>query len=232
MTAQEYLSFIKTKKIQSLSIQGNHPHRLSSVSISGSATFVEDGRSFTSPGLSAFVYTHDLDTSGMQEYLRYLWGGDGPIYASGNFLLSSTTLSPWSFLFGLDSEIPMLADCYNLNTKYYTRNTLTDPWDLISDVDSKYDASFSLTISGGGSPDSGGYDELASGDALIQVQINTNNAGLKLELNGSFHRSPYVDAWASESDVFADDLTASVTAGNTAQGGGYSGSSSIAIAFS
>jgi hypothetical protein len=232
MTAQEYLSFIKTKKIQSLSIQGNHPHRLSSVSISGSATFVEDGRSFTSPGLSAFVYTHHLDTSGMREYYRYLWGNYFPVYDSGNFLLSSTTLMPWLFLYGLDSEIPMLTDCYNLNTKYYTRNTLTDPWNLISDVDSEFDASFSLTISGGGSPDSGGYDDTASGDALIQVQINTNNAGLPLELNGSFYRDPYVDAWASESDVFADDLSDQVAAGNAAQGGGYSGSSSITITFS
>ena len=213
----------------------NHPHRLASVSMSGTRTKVEDTRLFSSAGSAyvAYVTTEYVDGSLLTPWTR-MFDGKTPVHSAtlsdalptpgdGEIYLMHRTGRPW-YIYQVGVTSPANTLIGTRTTDTYTRSNLSDPFAFSSTYSEDITGSISaLTISGGGNTVSGGRDT----DPSSKSQIYTTAMGV----TSSIYRFPWNDPWDSETDVFSDDLAAWIAAGNTAYGAGYSGSCSLSLDF-
>jgi len=232
---QAYITSIKTKKSTAFSgLFFNHPNRLLTIGLSGSASVTVDERSFTGIGNTAKLYTESVDFSICNPYTRVFYGGDIRSLATDQFLLAHDPYAPWLFdpTYGGETDYEIVGTS---NIKNYSRASSGDPWVLGSETTEDIESNFVFTIVGGGDPISGGLNTDPEGDASIFITNNFTSANV-LKINDLFltqeiFREPQTDSWASESTLFSDTFDDEISANNTADGGGWSGSCSLSVDF-
>jgi hypothetical protein len=241
MDAADYYSAWKSKKNSMGSSlknsYSNHPNRLTALSTSGAIAYTIDGRLFTSPGTAASVYQFDVDYSLANPWTRLFqtripWNSGLPTALSdGEFSLSHRPVMMWAFetQYGAD---PASVVGGSVTKTDYTRLTITDPWVAGSPVTTDLDLLLSFTLGGGGDPVSGGYDTDPAARALITFfnAISGTHSSKFPNMGANIYRFPW-DTWASETAEFSSIFAAHLSAKNTADGGGHSGTCSLSLDF-
>ena len=233
---KEYLAKIKEKKHDLhdfLQSYWNHPHRLAEISLSGTLTQIEDGRLKTGAGTSTFmdtlVFTGSLFpviTRKFYENQPFKTSGSGPQPTKGEITISQNCIYPWRMI----SNAGHPNDDVTVGTftrEGFTRTTTSDPW--VSGGSSTYDltGNFICLPNNGGDVVSGGRGaDIESSKAEINFNISV------IGIYETVKRFPWVDPWASDTDVFTDWLDDWIANGNATYGGGFSGSSSMSLDFS
>jgi len=233
----ELSEIVKSKKaeLQSFLIAfWNHPHRLSEVSLTGTYTTIVDERSFTGAGLSASVETATLTGSLFTTTTRKL-AEKTPFKASlseislaqGEIAMMHNALIPWE-VFQATGTVNSDVTVGSLVVDDYTRPNTSSPWTLVSSNTFDIDGHFEIGIIDGGDEISGGRGaDVDSSRCSISIAISAGVYSFTVE----FFRFPWDDPWSSETTAFSDNLSDWITAGNAANGGGYSGSSSLEAVF-
>lgn len=237
MSRSQRLDVIKSKKNAAHAFfigdnYFNHPHRLASVGLSGSMIKIADGRLSSSAGLEASLITSTYTGSLYPEVVRRLFEKDPVIEtmanalpAKGEICMGHLLAFPWRIYV----QHGPLNDSVTVGTRTdqrYTRSTMGSPW--VAGSLFTYDITDMLqcSITGGGSPTSGGRD----------AEDDTEKASILIAMyepaiSGTIKRFPWDDPWASETGIFTDHLAAWIAAGNAIHGAGYSGSCSLSLDF-
>jgi hypothetical protein len=244
-TTAERLANIKNRKDSATTFlsQGrwNHPHRMAGIGISGDLFYVIDGRDFTAAGTSATRYDFSLSYASSAAYTRvfepyFPWQGSTPPSgnpAQGEFLMIQRHASgEWKIdtRFGAATAAVVIG---TVNTRVYSRPTTSDPWTEDSSTTTNISHRFGLFLSGGGDPDSGNYSTADAARALVTFNSfhSGTHSSLLPALGALVYRLPHEDAWASETAAFADLFAAHITARNTADGAGHSGTCTLSLNF-
>lgn len=231
----EHLAIIKEKKYDLHSFlqeYWNHPHRLAEISLSGTLTQIEDDRLKTGAGTSAMVDTLVFTGSLFPKITRKFYDNepfksfDGPDPAKGEITISQNCIYPWRMI----SNAGHPNDDVTVGTftrQGFTRTTTSSPW--VFRGSSTYDLTGNFECS----PINGG--DIVSGGRGADIESSKAEINFNISVIGIYEtvkRFPWVDPWASDTDVFADWLDDWIANGNATYGGGFSGSSSMSLDFS
>ena len=222
----------------------NHPHRLTGISVSGSFDYTIDERDFTSPGTSADLYVYDIDFSLANSAERifidkFPWRGSTPPVepdADEVVLAHQPLEGMWEIIpsYGANGIRPTREVVGTLTVTPYTRPTTGDPWVAGTPVETDMEFSFGMFISGGGEPASGGRGDDSS-DEETQITFSDSWIGTGASNLPDFGvvlgRLPWDDPWSSETAEFSTILSDFISAANTADGGGHSGSTTLSLDF-
>jgi hypothetical protein len=222
----------------------NHPHRLKTVSLSGTIDYVRDERDFAinaspSNGDIAFRDTLDLDLSAASAWSRY-FEEKCPFshtldLAVREFALLHGPGFPWKFFQQINFD-PDFVVIGTITRENYTYNDTTSSWDLTStDLPEDVECNFSFSVTGGGDPVSGGFDSVSAAEIELTVDFDYIGSYGSLLLGwgwGLIERLPWTEVWDPETDIFSDSFDLWVDDLNTATGGGHSGSCSMTLNFS
>lgn len=249
-TQQEYWQMLRSRRSACYSWlrsrDYNAPHPLAEVALSGSLSYTVDERLFTSPPATAYVSVMSVDFSSAAAWTRInedqtpftLLGGDGPSGrpADGNFLMLHSPQAPWEFFcsYGYLSGDVVVGDVV---VDKYLWNSRTSSYDFDRTATYNVSMEWSLIISGGGHPASGGKDASADTEkTTIQIvaYLSGGGTGARLPSSGinvSFGRFPWDSAWTSETAAFGTWFDDFLDAENSDDGAGHSGTCSISADF-
>lgn len=216
----------------------NHPQRMETVAVEGTLTYTIDERAFDPvPSTSATMWEFSLNMNTADDYTRDFlektpYNDDPPSDpAVGHF-----TLMHRPFLFYWMLELDLIAHSTpvvvgTVTKTEYSRASAMDPW--TQDASNDHDISLVWdweVVTRGGDPTSGGRD--ASHPAEVRANLTfsgTDSSKLPGMSTGLEERDPWSDGWAAID--LSQPLTDAIADGNTDDGGGHSGSSSMEITF-
>jgi hypothetical protein len=227
----------------------NHPHRLPVLRLTGTLDYEYDERAIAT-GLGAQKTTVNVDFSALSEWTR-VFNEKIPVVKSGpnqkvaptdqgefNVTQSFTDFSPrfWRFVF-------VLGDLFNSvkigeqTVTSYQRDTDTDPWVFVDETVTDIEGTWFPSLSSlGGDPVSGGRgadnDENSVGISADGFSIYASLDPFEIFQSVVVYRLPWEDPWENESELFSDALTDYIAAANAYSGGGWSGSTTMALEFS
>lgn len=228
----------------------NHPHRLSSIRITGSYTYQFDGREVAGTALTAYKLNADVDYATLPAWTRVF--GELPVIdnigqtevaggAEGlneyEFYVAQDLFYFWRFYLVV-SDIPEPVKVGELQTTLYGRDSTEDEWVEISveteDIEeSGYPAVITTSpfFNGlGGHPVSGGKGS-DNDENSAHLFFIFNGSGAPFPLASGIYRLPWQDPWADESSVYTDAMTDWIAENNVFEGGGWTGSASVTLEF-
>jgi len=223
----------------------NHPHRLPVLRLTGSLDYEYDERAIAT-GLGAQKTTVNVDFSELSEWTR-VFNEKIPVVKSGpnqkvaptdqgefNVTQSFTDFSPrfWRFVFVL-GDLFDLVKIGEQTVTNYQRDTDTDPWVFVDETVTDIDAAWFPSLSSlGGDPVSGGRGADNEENSVgISVEA-VNTSVFEIFQSVVVYRLPWEDPWENESELFSDALVDYIAAANAYSGGGWSGSTTMALEFS
>lgn len=226
-----YYEDFKAKK--QLQWEGNHPHRLPALRMSGTLNH-EDDRRVTAGGLTATRTVVDLDFSLMATWTR-VFREKVPLLAlqtglaEGTFGLFHRSAQFWSLWVSNSFGATPATVTIGTTTVYrYTRTTVMDPWVLDTTTTTDYDYQWRPVLFGGGDPSSGGKGPDNEDNS---IRITAFQGGFPFLGNVAVYRLPWEDPWTSESTIYSDAFADGLATRNTASGGGHSGTCSATLHF-
>ena len=226
----------------------NHPHRLSSIRITGTYTYQFDEREVAGTALTAYKLNAYVDYATLPAWTRVF--GELPVIdnigqtgvAGGadlneyEFYVAQDLFYFWRFYLVV-SDIPDPVKVGELETTFYERDSTEDEWVAISveteDIEeSGYPAVITTSpfFNGlGGHPVSGGKgsDNDENSAHLFFVFIGSGEPFV----DAGIYRLPWQDPWADESSVYTDAMTDWIAENNDLTGGGWSGEAEVTLEF-
>lgn len=212
----------------------HHPNRVDEIQLTGTLSYTIDERSFVpEPALSCDKYEFSLDFADHPTYSRdwitnFPWDFD-PAPAEGEYVFGH---EPLNYYWGVLDWIEDYASATKIGTctrTPYTRAVDTDPWTAGTPVVTDVDLLFTFWISTiGGDVNSGGNDGTSETDIYVSIDITGTHTGNLPDFSGDIGRKPW-DTWADED--YSSILTDHISDGNTADGGGHSGSTTLKLEF-
>lgn len=250
-TTAEYYSKLKSKKSNIdgflRNVNFNHPDRLASVAIGGELSYTIDERDFTSPGTRAYVYVFSLDYDLFTPYTRRFepnapWAihpmPSGALAESEFSLYQRISSGTWKAnpIYGPTKELEVIG---TVSRTAYTRFTTSDPWVMGANLTEDLEAGFRFFIGGGGDPTSGGFnpDPVARASfAFRHIVVGTGEISadpfIPFDIfTITVYRFPWGDFWENQAAIFVTKFADHLTAENTADGGGHSGTVSLTLTF-
>jgi hypothetical protein len=243
---ETYLPDYKDKKAAVIDLLGqaryNHPHQIPGASVSGSLSYTVDERDFTAPGLSADLYVFDLSFGSASAWTRvfqerYPWLSESLPHAldQGEFTMAHRPIrAMFESVFSQGAALDYVT-IGDVSVTHYTRALDTDPWTEGATDTNDIDFRFDFFVEDGGAPESGGKD--AGNDdekctLYFTPSFDGSNSSRIPEFYSEILRLPWTDPWASESAAFSTIFDDAMTARNVTDGGGHSGSCSLALVLS
>lgn len=231
----------------------NHPHRLPVIRVTGTLDYEYDERAIAT-GLGAQKITVNVDFSALSEWTR-VFNEKIPVVKSGpnqkvaptdqgefNVTQSLVRGYPdysshfWRFIFVLGDLYDSVKIGEETVTNYTREDTDTDIWDPVDETVIDIDAAWFPSLSSlGGDPVSGGRgadNEENSVGISVKAVGNFNSPVFEIFESVVVYRLPWEDPWENESELFSDALADFITAANAYSGGGWSGSTTMALEFS
>ena len=230
----------------------NHPHRLSSIRLTGTYTYEFDGREVAGTALTAYKLNADVDYATLPAWTRVF--GELPVIdtigqtevaggAEGlneyEFYVAQDLFYFWRFYLVV-SDIPEAVKVGELQTTFYERDSTEDEWVEISVETEDIEESGYPTVLAtspffngpGGHPVSGGKGSNNDENSAHLFYIFTGSSGPPFSLASGIYRLPWQDPWADESSVYTDAMTDWIAENNVFDGGGWTGSASVTLEFS
>jgi hypothetical protein len=224
----------------------NHPHRLPVIRVTGTLDYEYDERAIAT-GLGANKITVNVDFSALSEWTR-VFNEKIPVVKSGpnqkvaptdqgefNVTQSFTDFSPrfWRFVFSIGDLHDLVKIGEQTVTNYTREDTDTDIWDPVDETVTDIDAAWFPSLSSlGGDPVSGGRGA-DNEENSVGISVNAVNTSVfEIFQSVVVYRLPWEDPWENESELFSDALADYIAAANAYSGGGWSGSTTMALEFS
>jgi len=233
----------------------NHPHRLSSIRLTGSYNIQFDEREIATTQLTAYKTNEDVDYTPLSAWTRVygeklpVIGDIGQIGVAGGagspgeneFYVAQDLNYFWRFYLVAGSR-PDPVKVGEFKTTLYEREVLTyDPityseWEEISADTQDIEENGYPTIitaapfynSTGGHPVSGGRGaDNDENSAFLAYVISGSNVP-----SSGIYRLPWQDPWADESAMFTQAMADYLEAENAYSGGGWTGSTTVTLEFS
>ena len=228
----------------------NHPHRLSSIRLTGSYNFEFDGRVVAGEALTAPKINVDVDYALLPAWTRVYGdlpvispigqvGGPEPTLNIGvnKFYVAQNLNYFWRFYLvaGSLSEPVKVGET---KTALWARDSEESEWfeayteteDIMESGYPFVSVSFDSGI--GGDPVSGGRGpDNAENSVDIGFALPSSGFPISTGYERPIYRLPWQDPWANESGVFAQNMQDFVDGNNDYQGGGCTGSSSVTLEF-
>ena len=243
MTYADYMTKIKDKKGSGLSVKiryFNHPNRLASISLSGNVSITIDARAIDEDtGFNVgYVTEWDLDYSLANPIERILlpsddWTGnkEDAYLNPGKMTMMHRPIEPWKMDNANPENVPSIIGTLTV-TAYGIDDTGEDPVLTTDTTNHDVTLNFSLFMSLGGFPASGGFDDADASRINISTTFSHSYdpfvTVVDLPSFGSvIYRLPQDDAWSSETVSFSDIFDDWITAG----GADYSGTCSLSLDF-
>ena len=253
MSVQDQLSAAKEKKKIAALKYGQdlcfeHPIRLMGMGLSGAVEWINDGQLYTSPGLSAWLYTVNVDCSLFDGYTRVPFtitpfiehDFPAPAIDPGEFQLyqNGPLKKTWEIFqrlqsYGFGSSGPVVGTFVR---KHYYRNTTSDPWTLDTTETFDVKGTFLTYISGGGKASMHGNDSTTPATISCTLYIEASYLGSAEfpdldDYADGIERMPWGFPWASETAAFLSKFDDRIAYLNGLRGGGFSGSCSLSLDF-
>jgi hypothetical protein len=231
----------------------NHPHRLPVLRLTGSLDYEFDETAIAT-GLGAQKITVNVDFSALSEWTR-VFNEKIPVVKNGpnqkvaptnqgEFNVTQSLVrdfpdySPhfWRFIFSIGDFFDSVKIGEQTVTNYQ-RDTDTDPWVFVDETVTDIEGEWSPSLSSlGGDPVSGGRgadnEENSVGISADGFSIYASLDPFEIFQSVVVYRLPWEDPWENESELFSDALADFITAQNAYYGGGWTGSTSMALEFS
>jgi hypothetical protein len=232
--ANNFESIKAAKKLFVDDYVNDHPHRLSSIQLTGIEIVEEDRRlqPRTADALSTEKFNYELDYSLLPAWTRVLHDKFPIIIADDitNDYEFRLTHNPNSF-WRCNQIIEPIYDTVKIGTETvteYTRPTIEDEWVEggtypFQDIYAYWFPSFEES---GGYPSSGGRDEDNDENSIAIVIFGG------AMINQPIYRLPWEDPWENESALFSDALEEYIADQNLTYGGGWTGSTTVTLEFS
>lgn len=225
----------------------NHPHRLSSIQLSGSVNYEWDARNSTQD--FGYKETLNVNLSSLPSWTR-VYEEELPVIEAGIhtdvgvFGLTHSDKYFWRFEFALGTPYDEVVVGQHTITNYYKPVISYDPfiegpWEETSSETTDITASWNPVIGfnyRGGDPVSGGRgaDNVANSagiEAAVYLNGNFNFGGFGFVPEGIAYRLPWQDSWASESASYSESMADFLEERNEFSGGGWTGSTSMRLVF-
>lgn len=243
-----FSELVKTKKaLRSNTHLGhafNHPHRLESISVSGTVTYTRDERAFDPPHeTTATRKVYSIDLAPLWDWTRlwqtkYGWQSADPPSDPGEaeFVLYHIPLWPW-IMQQRRGDTPENVKIGTVTTTNYTWDDEEEDW-IEGTTDAGVDVmgGFLVTLYGGGHPVSGGRGADDDDNSVVITVSGMldglfTTGGVSPGTPVQILRLPWDDPWTSESAAFSDMIADIITALNADNGGGHSATASVTLGF-
>jgi len=244
-TLAEYYDVIKAKKLSSFLASrafSNFPHRLNTISLSGSISYTVDERDFTinsSPanGSIAFKFVASLNMASVSPWNRVFLTKVPSLVSVldplglRKFGFSHTPQFPWRAYFAINYD----ADYKNVGSiavTEYTYSTSSNSWGVTNTSSSIIECDLTVFIEDGGYSLSGGNDGTSGCVIYSNCSFIGDNSAYLIGIgNADFERLPWDGTWASESTAFSDAFSQRLSDLNAIDGGGHSGTCGMSMVF-
>ena len=231
--ANNFESIKAAKKLFVDDYVNDHPHRLSSMQLTGIEIIEEDRRlqPRTADALSTEKYNYELDYSLLPAWTRVLHDKFPIIIADDiandyEFRLIHNPNSFWR-CYQIIEPIYDTVKIGSSTVTEYTRPTIEDEWveGGTYPFEDYYAYWFPSFEESGGYPSSGGRDEDNDENSIAIVMIGG------AMINQPIYRLPWQDPWENESALFSDALEEYIADQNLTYGGGWTGSTTVTLEF-
>jgi len=232
----------------------NHPHRLSSIRLSGSYNMEFDGREVAGEALTARKNITNVNYSLLPAWTRVygeklpvidtigqtgVAGGGGSPNDESEFYVQQDINYFWRFYL-VAGSIPDPVKIGEFKTTFYGRDSVESEWfEAYTETEDIFENGYPAVITTlpffnglGGHPVSGGRGPDNDENSVFIYYYTSAGVNYEGPYSVGVYRLPWQDPWANESALFTQAMTDSIADANAYSGGGWTGSTTVTLEFS